>query len=445
MLVADDYHLEAGGKECRFALRSSSSVPSSVYLCLGTRRRAVRLSLGGRIRAVASHATARDLAERSADWFRRWTTEVASSSSVHMASFEEGLGRVRYVAGALEYERPFLGPLYRFMSLHPRDSVRAVPPYVSFFLRHLAAQISECRHHDCSMKMYPDQLAPRVEAQASADRTEIGGWYPHFDQSGQVNVKLSKWFSLEITRDEWPWVFEKSSKPALIISTLEALAVVVALKVYYGETPRRNRSSIRIVPTTTDNRGNGAALNKLMTTKYPASAVLMELAAYSKKMGLKASVEWSPREANREADALANGELSQFSPELRIPVDARQLQWTVLREALSHGKEAEDAYQAAKTVGFPVRNQKMRRKTMPEERLKAVGNARPDVPHPRGHPHPCALSCLPRSLSSPLFFSVGSLSCVGLLSWYAYSIPGLRFFSLFSYLYAYFGIGFATG
>ena len=125
-------------------------------------------------------------------------------------------------------------------------------------------------------------------------------------------------------------MFEKSSKPALIISTLEALAVVVALKVYYGETPRRNRSSIRIVPTTTDNRGNGAALNKLMTTKYPASAVLVELAAYSKKMGLKASVEWSPREANREADALANGELSQFTPELRIPVDARQLQWTVL-------------------------------------------------------------------------------------------------------------------
>ena len=167
-------------------------------------------------------------------------------------------------------------------------------------------------------------------------------------------------------------MFEKSSKPALIISTLEELAVVVALKVYYGETSGRNRSSIRIVPTTTDNRGNGAALNKLMTTKYPASAVLMELAAYSKKMGLKASVEWSPREANREADALANGELSQFTPELRIPVDARQLQWTVLREALSHGKEAEDAHQAAKAVGYPERNQRTGRKKTREERLKAV-------------------------------------------------------------------------
>ena len=82
-------------------------------------------------------------------------------------------------------------------------------------------------------------------------------------------------------------VFEKSSKPALVISTLEALAVLIALKLYYGEEPRTDRSSIRIVPTTTDNRGNGAALNKLMTTRYPASAVLMELAACSKKTGIE--------------------------------------------------------------------------------------------------------------------------------------------------------------
>ena len=130
------------------------------------------------------------------------------------------------------------------------------------------------------------------------------------DQSGKVDVRASIWFSHEITRDEWPWVFEKSSKQALVISTLEALAVLIALKVYYGEKPRADRSSIRIVPTTTDNRGNGAALNMMMTTRFPASAVLMDFAAYPKKMGLRAFVEWSPREANREADALANGDFS---------------------------------------------------------------------------------------------------------------------------------------
>ena len=34
--------------------------------------------------------------------FMKWTSEVASSSTVHMTSLEEGLGRVMYVAGALE-------------------------------------------------------------------------------------------------------------------------------------------------------------------------------------------------------------------------------------------------------------------------------------------------------------------------------------------------------
>ena len=40
----------------------------------------------------------------------------------------------------------------------------------------------------------------------------------------------------------------------------------------------------------------------------------MELAAEMKKNRVKAQVEWTPREFNREVDALANGDSSQFSP-----------------------------------------------------------------------------------------------------------------------------------
>ena len=32
-----------------------------------------------------------------------------------------------FVAGALEHERPFLGPLHKFLTLHPRNAVRRVP------------------------------------------------------------------------------------------------------------------------------------------------------------------------------------------------------------------------------------------------------------------------------------------------------------------------------
>ena len=226
---------------------------------------------------------------------------------------------------------PFWDLSTSFMSLH------AVPPCVSYFLHYLAEQISQCRHHDCLVKLFSDQLAPRVDNQASSTRKGIGGWFPQVDDTGKIVVKASELFSLGIGHG----IFEKGSKPALIISTLEALAVVVALKVYCGEVPGVCRSRVRVAPATTDNRGNGAAVNKLMTTRYAASVVLMELAAYSKKMGLSASVEWSPREANREADALANEELSLFTLDLRIPVSHRQ-----------------EAHQAAKATGLPTRNQK---------------------------------------------------------------------------------------
>ena len=49
-----------------------------------------------------------------------------------MGTFEEGLGRIMFVAGALEHERPFLAPLYKFLTMHPRNSIRRVPPYVCF-------------------------------------------------------------------------------------------------------------------------------------------------------------------------------------------------------------------------------------------------------------------------------------------------------------------------
>ena len=82
-----------------------------------------------------------------------------------------------------------------------------------------------------------------------------------------------------------------------------------------------SKKLINLVPTWTDNRGNGSALNKLMSTRYPASALLMELASHMKHEKMKASVSWAPREVNREADRLANGDTTGFDPNLRLHID----------------------------------------------------------------------------------------------------------------------------
>ena len=188
-------------------------------------------------------------------------------------------------------------------------------------------------------------------------------------QSRSEEVRLvSRWKSVH---KDFPWVFVRGRKPSQIISTLEALAVLLSLKLLAAPQPDGQRRRVTILPTWTDNRGNGSVLNKLMTTRYPSSALVMELAAEMKKSSVKAQVEWTPREFNREADALANGDSSQFSPSLELRVEPHTLKWHVLDRALAMGLEAEKAHDRVKRRGcLPDRTQKQKRRK-PEDRLKA--------------------------------------------------------------------------
>ena len=69
------------------------------------------------------------ITQRSADWLTKWSREVAAARVVKMASFE-GLGRVMCVVSALEYDRPFLAPLYPFHD-----------DYVRFILNYIAEEV----------------------------------------------------------------------------------------------------------------------------------------------------------------------------------------------------------------------------------------------------------------------------------------------------------------
>ena len=120
-----------------------------------------------------------ELLHRRAQWFQRWTRETAESGCVHMSAFEEGLGRVMYVAGPESSSALFSSSLYRFLTLHPRTSVRRLPAFVVFILRYLADRLQESRHHDCAAELISSDIAPRVDAQAGSDgRTGVGGWCP---------------------------------------------------------------------------------------------------------------------------------------------------------------------------------------------------------------------------------------------------------------------------
>ena len=213
MLVADDYHLDAGGANCRtalfhfFTLCATANVPLSWSKTAGSDVVSwVGFELLHRKRVLG-------ITQRRADWLTKWSREVAAAPLVNVASFEGGLGRVIYVVSALEYERPFLAPLYRFVTMHPRGSTRRVPAYVRFILNYIAEDVSETRHYPCDSVLRSQTCPPPpppppspVDAQASDDPTGVGGWLPHSDEQGRADPRQSYWFSLEVTPEDFPWV-----------------------------------------------------------------------------------------------------------------------------------------------------------------------------------------------------------------------------------------------
>ena len=150
LLVADDYHLDAGGPEYRGAINCFFVFCSVIGVPLSWRKTAG----GDTVSWVGFELLQRSykigLSERRAQWFQRWTRETALSGCVRMSAFEECIGRVVYVTGALEFERP-LSALYRFLT-----------------------------------ELISSDIALRVDAQASEGRTGVGRSTKRPDLDGSV-------------------------------------------------------------------------------------------------------------------------------------------------------------------------------------------------------------------------------------------------------------------
>ena len=75
------------------------------------------------------------------------------------------------------------------------------------------------------------------------DQVELSRHFPcasvlrSCEVSGTSDTRRTLWYRMEFTRQDFLCVFEKGDKLALVISTLEVLAVLIALKLFDGEVP----------------------------------------------------------------------------------------------------------------------------------------------------------------------------------------------------------------
>ena len=66
------------------------------------------------------------ITESRAAWAVKWCRDLLSKGAVRIDSMEEGVGRLSFIAGVLDWDRAFLSPLYRFLAVQQdRRATRA--------------------------------------------------------------------------------------------------------------------------------------------------------------------------------------------------------------------------------------------------------------------------------------------------------------------------------
>ena len=92
-----------------------------------------------------------------------------------------------------------------------------------------------------------------------------------------------------------------------------------------------------VVQGLTDSQVSSNVVARGLTTTYPLCCVAMELAAQLERRGAELSLEWVPRNMNAEADRLADGDATGFSPVNRVDLPMEKVPWLVLSSLLKAG------------------------------------------------------------------------------------------------------------
>jgi hypothetical protein len=187
----------------------------------------------------------------------------------------------------------------------------------------------------------------RADAKAEGDDVILGGWRCYDGEPAEA-----AWYSLRLTRKNAKWAFAHG-EPFRQIAALELLATLLSVVLLCPADGVAGEGGL-VLGGSTDNRGNSFAVSRLLTTKYPLSAVLMQLADVCATRGLALHLWWVPRGQNTEADDLSNEIFRNFDPARRVDADLSKLDLPVLHELLDYGEGLFEGLAEKPTRGRPT-------------------------------------------------------------------------------------------
>eukprot|EP00973_Karenia_brevis_P008009 1086039-Karenia_brevis.AAC.1 len=235
--------------------------------------------------------------------------------------------------GAVEALRPFLAPLFAWVSIVPAGAFLEPPVMVKLVVRFLKEQIgSKTLEVKCEDEDKRTQTT-RVwtDAAAEADQAGIGGW----EEVPGRELKDSRWFYIDINPNSAAWAFEKGrNKSSRFIAALELLGTLIAADLFTEGVDQLDRTT---VIAKTDNQGNTYAARRHLTTKFPLCCVMMQMSVLAIERRLSWRVQWVPRERNDIADEISKREFGKFQQKNRILVDLQK--YRVMQEMIVGGRE----------------------------------------------------------------------------------------------------------
>ena len=275
------------------------------------------------------------ISESRSAWLIRWGDRVVSDGLVQMRDFAEGLGRLGFTAGVLEFYKPFLAPLYSWSAAAPRDAVLKVPPMVRLTLSWIVSELKTGRRYSLCKKP-SEQLGVlfKTDSKGESNYCVLGG----FEYNPARSLKDSRWYSVRLTPETAPWIFEKGHASRTIAAT-ELMATLLAVHYFVPvpDVPALPSTGVVCCQGVTDNQTNSYVVAKLMTTAFPLAAILMQLTCMLSQRNLWLNLQWVPRTENVEADALTNGDFSLFSLANRVEVVMDDLPLDVMRSLVERG------------------------------------------------------------------------------------------------------------
>ena len=278
------------------------------------------------------------IAEKKFRWVEDWVRRHLASGGATGREVKAALGRLTFVAGALQMLRPFLGPLFAWSAILRGGAFAKFPDAVHMLLKFIESCVREEPMTVARSVAFSAEEVFRVDAKAEKDKIVIGGW----ESYGVSSTKEARWFSVELTRRNAAWAYVKG-EPFRAIASLELTAILVALILFGNGAKWTGRRTKMHITGITDNLGNAFLVHKFLSCKFPLSIVLMEVSCQLRRLNLEMDLGWVPRDQNTQADALTNSSFEDFDSSRRIVVDFESVEFIVLRELMEEaGKLDED-------------------------------------------------------------------------------------------------------